>query len=183
MKRKWNEQEYFSYLNIPDTWNNLEEFVDWYMESKMPVRIPQDTFVFTNENVTATVLFRHKNFQVELYLGFPNKLSGEHFHPGMEVIIMQIAKLDEYTVWGLCMNILKDGHSHIVDSQGERGVVFLSFEKWEDESRMTSASANWTGKTDGPLHDALIKHHYPESFVSNGYAVVSKTDKKLTNFT
>lgn len=178
MKRKWTEKDYFSYLKVPDTWDSVEAFADWYMEEKMPIRIPEDSYVYTNENATAVVLFRHKNFQVELYLGFPESEVDEHYHPGMEVIAMQIGKMNQEVVWGMYTDTLKQGQSHSFDFQGKKGSAFLTFEKWSDESRMTSASANWIGKTAGPKHDALIKKHYPDSLVKDGYAAVTEADKK-----
>lgn len=176
MKYKWNEEEYYSYLDIPETWDDLESFADWYMASKMPIRIPENSHVYTNENASAIVLFRHKNFQVELYLGFPENYVDEHYHPGMEVITMQIGKMNPGIIWGGYTDTLLDGQSHSANFLSTNGCVFLTFEKWFDESRMTSASVNWVGRTAGPRHDALIKKHYPDSHIENGHADVRKKE-------
>lgn len=174
MKFKWNEEEYFSHLTIPQTWDGVEEFCNWYMENKMPIMIPEDSHVYTNENATAIVLFRHRNFQVELYIGFPENAVEDHFHPNMEVITMQIGKMNVGIVWGAYTDTLVHGQSHSGNFSSPRGCAFLTFEKWDDENKMTSASVNWIGKTAGPKHDALIKKHYPDSYVENGYADVTK---------
>lgn len=174
MKQKWNEQEYFSHLNIPDTWNDIEDFADWYMASKMPIRIPEDSYVYTNENSTAIILFRHKNFQVEMYIGYPETHVEEHFHPDMEVITMQIGKMNPGILWGAYTDTLLDGQSHSANFSSERGCVFLTFEKWFNEFDMTSASVNWIGKTAGTKHEKNIKQHYPNSIIENGHATVKK---------
>jgi len=178
MKQKWDEQEYYSYLNIPDSWNTLEDFADWYMASKMPIKIPEDSYVYTNENTTAIVLFRHNNFQVEMYIGFPKSHVEEHFHPNMEVITMQIGKMNKGILWGAYTDILMNGQSHNANFSSERGCVFLTFEKWLNNEKITSASVNWIGKTDGPKHKQNILQHYPNAFSDGLYVDVTRGMKK-----
>lgn len=178
MKLKWNEREYYSHLNIPETWNSLEDFADWYMASKMPIRIPENSYVYTNENSTAITLFRHKNFQVEMYIGFPKTNVENHFHPEMEVITMQIGKMNHGILWGAYTDILLDGQSHDANFTSERGCVFLTFERWFSEEHMTSASVNWIGTTAGPKHIENILQHYPDASINGLHADVTKGKQK-----
>lgn len=163
--------EFYSHIEIPETWNSLTEFAEWYMNVKMPVMIPVDTFVYVTDDATATVLFRKGQFQVEIYLLHPYSKVSTHSHPGVELFLVQIGNMDKKINWGFFGPILKDGETH-ENKQGsdEHGSVFLSFEKWNDNRKMTSASVNWKGKTEGPIHEALIKKHYPNAIVENGYA-------------
>lgn len=173
MNTKWPVTSYFDYLDIPETWETLEQFADWYMANKMPMRIPVDSFVFANDNASAITIFRHKNFQVELYLGFPNTTNDTHFHPGMEVITVQVGRMNIGTVWGGYTEPLLDGESHSLDFSSNLGCAFLTFEKWKPGKRLTSAMVNWKGKTAGPKHDALIKLWYPDAILEDGYADVT----------
>jgi len=168
----WPVADYFKYLDIPDTWDTLESFANWYMASKMPMRIPVDSFVFTNEDATAVTLFRHKNYQVELYLGYPNVTVHEHFHPGMEVITTQIGRMN-FAMWGLFTEKLVEGQSHSLDMSSPMGSAILTFECWKPGKRLTSAMVNWKGKTSGPKHEALIKLWYPDAILEDGYADVT----------
>ena len=169
----FDEKEYYSYLKVPDDWENLDSFMKWYMDQKMPIRIPVDSFVYLNENATSIVLFRHKNYQVEMYSTAPSSSLYEHFHPNMEIITMQIKKMMFNSDWGIPSEALLDGFSHNGDFNSVRGCVFLTFEKWLNGARMTSAMVNWKGKTAGKLHDALIRKHYPDAYVTEGYADVT----------
>lgn len=174
MQQKWKEEEYFSNLNIPNNWNSLEDFVDWYMASKMPIIIPEDSQVYVNENSTSIVFFRHGNFQVELYITFPGTYVEPHFHPGMEIITMQIGKMNKNIIWGSCSDKLIPGKYHEADFRSEKGCVFFTFERWFDEKNMTSASVNWKGKTVGKKHIENILAQYPNSFVNGYYVDVSR---------
>ena len=76
----------FANFQTPDTWANVQEFSDWWMNAKMPVIFPQNPEVFLSDDATAICLFRHGRFQVELYLIHPKPGVPTHEHPGVEVI-------------------------------------------------------------------------------------------------
>lgn len=177
-RKIWNQQEYFSHINIPESWDNLTAFADWYMESKMPMMLPVGSPVYVTNDATAIVVFRKGQYQVELYIIHGKTMVGKHFHPGMEVITMQIGNMDD-AVWGMYSHLLEDGESHDGDFSCDIGAAFLTFEKWFDESKMTSAAVNWKGKTSGDIHDELIRKYRPDAFVENNYADVSITNKKV----
>jgi hypothetical protein len=166
----WNQEEFFSHIEIPETWNNVTEFADWYMGVKMPLMLPAGSPVYVTNNATAIVLFKKGQYQVELYIVYGKSSTSNHSHPGMEVITMQIGNMGTET-WGMYSPILKSGDSHDANFNGN-GAVFLTFEKWDDESLMSSASVNWNGQTSGPIHDELIKRYRPDIFVEDGYAIV-----------
>jgi hypothetical protein len=50
----------------------------------------------------------------------------------------------------------------------------LTFEKWPDGVEITTAAANWVGETAGPKQEAIIRAKYPNAYIANGYADVTK---------
>lgn len=170
-RKIWDQDEYFSKLEIPETWDNLTDFADWYMSVRMPLMLPFGSPVYVTNNATAIVIFKKGQYQVEMYIVYNKSMTSNHSHPGMEVITMQIGNMND-NIWGMYSHTLKSGESHAADFNGPEGAVFLTFEKWEDESLMSSASVNWNGKTSGPIHDELIRKYRPDIFVEDGYAIV-----------
>ena len=174
-RKIWDQEEYFSHLTIPETWNSVEDFANWYMESKMPLMLPVGSPVYVTNNATAIVIFKKGHYQIEMYIVYGKSSIGMHSHPGMELITMQIGNMNN-NVWGMYSPLLGDGQAHDADFVGPHGAVFLTFEKWKDEDKMSSASVNWHGKTSGPIHDELIKKYRPDIFVEDGYSII-KQDK------
>ena len=110
--------DYYSGLTIPDDWESLEDFVEWFVESKYPIIIPWNAEVrrtddatticlfrkgqyqveiyliypFLNRHivVASSVLFRKGQYQVEIYLIYPGYMIQPHQHPGVEVITMNM---------------------------------------------------------------------------------------------
>lgn len=175
---RWKQSDYFSHIQIPDTWDNLTEFADWFMQQRMPMMIPIDSHVYVTDNATAIVVFRHGHYQAEMYIGHPSSHVEDHFHPGMDIITMMIGNMDAHMAeWGAYTDTLHDGTSHDAVFESNRGTVFMTFEYWQDKKRMSSASVNWKGVTAGPTHSALIKKHYPTAIVEGNYAEVLSTDQ------
>ena len=50
--------DYYSTLAIPDTWNTLEDFVDWFVDSKYPIIVPWNAEVRRTDDATTICLFR-----------------------------------------------------------------------------------------------------------------------------
>ena len=175
--------EYFNNLQIPDSWNCIEDFVNWYLDNKMPLMIPWDAKVTQTDDATAICIFRKPPFQLEMYIIHPNKVVPEHSHPDMDVITMIMgggktapkSTTGVSSTWGLISENLKDGEKHGGQARefSNDGYVILSFEKWPENVEMTSAAINWLGKTAGPIHDKLIEKHYPGSITAPGSADVN----------
>ena len=161
---------------MADKWNSVQEFGEWYLANKMPMLIPEDSYVYSTENVTSIILYRAGRYQAELYLARPNIKTSEHFHPNLEVSICQIGAMNPMAALGKLNPVLKIGSSHGGEFNSDKGAVFISFEKWNTGVPMTSATVDWKGQTDGPLHDALIRQHCPNSFIKDGYADVSRSN-------
>jgi len=180
-----NASDYFSDIQIPDTWDTLENFVDWYMSARMPMMIPWDSAVRQTDDATTICLFKKPPYQVEIYLIHENQSIPLHGHPGIEVITMLGAggrlwlpsdtSLSLGSSWGSLSSKLQGDEVHGGNtwSKLSDGFCLYSFEKWPSDIKMTSAAIQWKGSTAGPIHDALISKHYPGAVTSPGYADVT----------
>jgi hypothetical protein len=182
--------EYFANINIPDDWNSIEEFVDWYIDARMPLMVPWNAHVIRSDDATAMCVFKKGHYQVELYLEFPKMYIQRHSHPRMEVIVVDfggghINPAGEHPMgtaksWGKVFENVKDGNEHGGDtiSSFSNGSCFLACQRWENIDEMTSAAIQWKGTTAGPLQEELIRKAFAnrnlEVKVESGYADVSE---------
>lgn len=193
-KTEWKKIEaidYFADLDIPDDWDTLENFVDWYLTSKMPMLIPWNAEVIRSDDAVAICIFRKGNYQVELYLEYPKMWIRRHSHPRMEVITMNLGggklspkdtTLDTSRLWGTMSKKLNPGSYHGDKGGGfGYGFVTLAFQRWEDPSEMTSAAVQWKGELQGPIQEELIKRNKNNVYVRPGYADVSLPEKTDLN--
>lgn len=178
--KKCTPATYFGNIEIPDTWDSIESFTNWYLEQRMPLMIPWDAEVIRTDDATAICVFRKPPYQVELYLIHPGLSVAKHAHPGMDVITMTLGggKIDTRSVtntstsWGDISENLKNGEFHGGQTvlQKSLGFSLMSFEKWPEGVPMTSAAIHWKGNTAGDIHDRLIEKHHPNAIIKEGYA-------------
>lgn len=157
--KQYRFEDYESKFIIPETWNSLDEFIDWYMNSGMPFMMPIGSEVYRTENASAIVMFRQGRYQVELYINDPLCEVSDHAHPDLDLVIMPIGRMEPGhwpIAWGRTTELLKAGDTHNGNFNSTKGTVFLTFEYWKEGVEMTSASVNWAGPTDGKKHDELI---------------------------
>jgi hypothetical protein len=161
----------FGVLNTPDTWENVGAFCDWYMENNMPIRFPSNPEVFLSDDATAVCLFRHGQFQVELYLIHPQPKVPIHEHPNVDVIKLTV-KGNEAIASGILTN--GESHGSGFRSEGEEiGFPLFAIQHWKEEIP-TTVSAQWRGRTVGPMQENLIRRFHPNSLVIDGYADITK---------
>lgn len=189
MFKKIDLKDYIK-VTIPDTWNTIEEFTDWYMNNGMLFIPPWDAEVICSDDATAMTIFRKDRYQVELYLVHPDKLVPMHAHPGMESLLISLGggeqgSPDEFGVssrWGEYSAVLREGETHGDRQVGysPKGYAMLTFQKWNGNNKLTSAAIQWRGETAGPLQDALIKKHNPNALTFPGYADITiKSAKEI----
>lgn len=181
--KKIDPNEYFSNIQIPDDWANLEEFADWYLDNRMPLMIPYNAEVSRTDDAVAVCLFRKGNYQVELYLEYAGMWIRPHAHPRMEVITMQLGggsiwpadKCGVSKSWGILETKLTPGNVHGGDQgvQVGNGFVTFAFQRWENPEEMSSAAAQWQGELQGPYHGELIKRKHKNALVLDNYADVA----------
>jgi hypothetical protein len=180
--------EYFSNISIPDDWDSLEEFVQWYLDARMPMMIPWNATVIKSDDAAAICVFKKGQYQVEFYLEFPRMYVPKHSHPDMEVIIMDLGGGKRAPthqqhngtdkIWGNIRSKLMPGEYHGGDesSKQSNGFVTLAFQKWYNTEKMTSAAIQWEGETAGPVQETLIKQHNPNAVTDEGYADISRNN-------
>lgn len=183
---KINSNEYFKDVVIPENWTSVEEFTGWWVKNKMPLMIPHNAEVIISDDATAICVFRHGRFQIEFYIIKPHYSIESHCHPGMEVMTLYFAGgknsppgersfCNTADKWGRVRSKLESGEYHGgEDTDVFSGFVLVAIQKWEEGIPMTSAAINWTGKTAGPLQEALIKKHRPDVFIEPGYVDITK---------
>lgn len=170
--------------SIPETWNDVSEFANWWCSVGMPMLPPKNMEIYLTDDATSFCLFRKGRFQVELYLIHPDPNLQEHGHPGVEVIKMRIPEItfDESgniilpNNWGMMSDVLYDGERHLQKGKymiENKGFPLLAFQHWKNCEPSTVAAA-WEGETVGPMHEALIKRFFPNAFIERGYADISK---------
>ena len=175
---------YFENIVIPDDWKTLEDFVDWYLDARMPFMVPHNAEVIRSDDAVAICIFKKSHYQVEFYLEFPHMDIPRHSHPDMEVIIMDLGggsasprhKIGLSTNWGLVEKKILSGNEHGGSTTGiiSKGKCFLAFQRWDNIKEMSSAAIQWKGTTAGPVQEQLIRDNKKHAFVESGYADVSK---------
>ena len=188
--KKCSPIDYFKEIIVPDSWETIEDFTNWYLGQRMPLMIPWDAEVIRTDDATAICIFRKPPYQVELYLIHPGLSVSRHAHPGMDVITMSLGggKNDTKSIigtstnWGNISENLKAGELHGGQSMPLTSLGFglISFEKWPANIPMTSAAIHWQGKTAGPIHDNLIKSRNPGCVVKSGHADITNSQINKT---
>lgn len=189
--KQFDASKYFSNLNIPDDWDTLEDFVEWYMESKMPMMIPYNATVIRSDDACAICLFRKGQYQVEFYLEYPEMYIRKHAHPRMEVITMHLgggsmsppSETGTSMTWGQAATKLMPDQYHGGDSSPviSDGFITLAFQKWYDVNEMTSAAVQWKGELQGPIQAETIKNYKNNAYITSDYADVTDSHPNVKN--
>ena len=163
----------YNFEDVPESWNNVREFAEWYVTAGLPTLFPVGNEVFCSDDATATCLFRKGQFQVELYMVHPRPVVPEHSHPYMEVIEMRI---DSITMLATLTNTLVSEETHGPGIRLEadvNGFPLIAFQHWLDRKPTTIASM-WKGLTAGPKHIELIRRFNPNAYIDGDYADITK---------
>lgn len=177
---QYNYKEYSSHIpleNIPESWNSIEEFHDWYVGNGMPFLPPENVEIHCSDDATAVCVFRKGQFQVELYLVHPNPLVQVHEHPGVRLIKIMSKGVGSNGVFGCTEGVLDNGGAHGLGGRSteENGFLLMGIEQWHPSLTPSTVAAAWKGKTAGPKHEALIRRLRPNALVVDGYADTTKT--------
>jgi hypothetical protein len=159
-----------SSIAVPETWESLEEFATWYLDSQLPYRIPEDAELFRSDDASALCVFRHGQFQVEQYFIDDIYRVKAHAHPGVEV--MQVSMVTVGLPFGEPTNHIQSGEFHGGKGQPSdpcRPGSILAFERWQEGLKPTTVAARWHGPLVGPLHRAIVTRFYPEVRIVDDY--------------
>lgn len=183
----WPFKRIYPDLTIPDDWDSLDDFVEWYMAAEMPMVVPWDATVFRTDDATAISIFRKGRYQLELYLIHPKEIIQVHSHPGMEIITVSMGggmvcgpeylHGTSFRVGSTAIKLMEGEYHGGAPTGNSTGFVLLSFEKWLRDVPITSAAVQWCGPTAGPIHDELLTKYYPGSVELPGQGDVTKFTK------
>lgn len=159
-------------MTIPDTWNNLDSFVTWYIENGYPRKPPDPPEIYFTDVGTSVIIFRQDVYQAEFYIGSPFFNTSKHYHPFEQSIIVvggngkgrRGEKIDEEPPW---VNIDHNQHNQRVDStlydyqwhqlsSYNKGLYFFNFQRWPSKEKMSSAIIGYNGDSLGPVHEELM---------------------------
>ena len=157
-------KDYFD--KLPDSWDDLESFIEWYFAAKMPLAVPWNSTMALTDNTTSVPLFRKFPYLVELHLVHPGCSVPEHCHPGTEVIVMMMGGGNNLiTEWGEFKKKLAPGEYHKLGdvNKTKEGLVYMTFSKWPDgwleknKNFVAGIMTQWQGDITGPVHEQFIK--------------------------
>jgi hypothetical protein len=157
-------------------WESLEDFRDWYMGYGLPLAMPESFEIYESDDALSFPLFRYKNFQVELYvLHSPTKVL-VHAHPYVEVIQFDF-NVDSISSSPKLVYPATHGSAEFVErfDASEHRLLLLTFERWPVNSKPSTLAAVWKGYIHGPKQEALIRRFFPDAYINNGYADITRT--------
>jgi hypothetical protein len=171
-------------------WATIEEFATWYIAEKMPLLPPYGVSTLVCETTTTAVVFRHKQFQVELYTVHPGGESTHHAHPNLDTITIMLGggvsardKKGLTGVYGRVTSKLKAGEFHaFVDGDRlnlDKGMLLLTLQKWKDGVPLSSTLIDWQGNSLGPIHEKILMKALPDLVITAG--VVPAYQYAITN--
>lgn len=132
--------------------DSLDEFKDWWLANRV-INTPTDDSLNFVADTHGVVLFRHNEFQVELFVVKPNSEIKPHIHPNVdsfEVFIsgdINFMCNDEWfdkNIIGLTIRVKPNSfHGGLF---GENGGCFLSIQRWLNEVKPTFVGNDWADK-------------------------------------
>ncbi len=148
----------------------LEEFARYWISAGKPYLPPQDSPVIETDYTLSMIVFRDKEFQVELYLAKPNWSTPKHTHLFDSITVFNGGKmfgrrgqsLDENPPWYALEDsdidkiqpVLPMGHWHQIRAT-ERGFSFYNIQYWPKD-KPTSATIGYHGEAMGPIHQGVL---------------------------
>lgn len=178
-------------IDVPDSWATLEDFMRWYLDSNCPIAPPHDYEIYTvAEGILVFALFRKGPYQVEMYMIENKDLIEEHEHPYVEVIQMPIYQVPERDNAGLAR--WAEPSEKLVHGQRHGGIplppelqhyarsLLIVFQKWPPGIRQSTISVSWKGVSMGPKHEALVRRHFPDVYIKDGFIDITRTMEPAT---
>lgn len=171
-------------LRIPESWPSLEAFAAWYIDAGLPMLPPADFHPFRTDDAVAICTFRQPPFQVELYVIDDPLEVPLHEHPHVEVIqyvfdradLAQHGRARPRQLGPKLGKGMAHGAVGPDDRQHDGNGVLYTFERWPDGVTPSTVSAVWKGPVVGPRHEELIRRIFPEAYVKDGFADITRTN-------
>lgn len=173
-------------ISVPDDWASLSDFVKWYLDNNCPLAVPNDYEIYTvAEGILVFSMFRKGRYQVEMYMIENKDLIEEHEHPYVEVIQMPIYQVpsdgaEGLAKWAEPSDPLVHGQRHggiplPAELQNYQRSLLIVFQKWPPGIRQSTISVSWKGVSMGPKHEALVRRHFPDAYIKDGYIDITRS--------
>lgn len=156
--------------DIPD-FKDIVDFNKWYVKNGGYVTFFEPFETYDLDHVTATPIFRHDRFQVELYVIDKGQYVPAHSHPGVNSLEHGTGLIKPEFITNDC--ILWDGMSHghrnrpVVEKL--RGSILFTTQHWLGTMPVTTISARWKGKAFSAKHMELVKKLTPDVIIDGDY--------------
>lgn len=167
--------------SVPE-FSDVSHFAKWYLKNNMPLLLPMPYEVYSSDDATSMCLFRHKRYQFELYLIYPDPVIPLHLHPGVENIEVDVTSIQKAVIEKnvpaaaiFAPQPPDEYHGRSIKTKASSsGFMLFSAQKWDDGIEMSTIAARWKGHTAGPKHEALIRRFNPDCLIYPGYADVTQ---------
>ena len=140
--------------------DDLEAFMTWWLANRV-INTPCEKETNFNGVLSGVVLYRHGQYQVQLFIVQPNSVIDAHIHPNV----------DSFEVFvGGDINFMCDGnwndqsvvgaHIRVRETSwhggkfGPKGGCFLSIQKWLNNVPPTSVGDDWDDKNNNKVGTA-----------------------------
>lgn len=154
--------------------DELEKFARWFLDKSSVIgMVPFAGAVDHIEGVTSVLMYRHGQFQVQMFVVPPHTVIPEHTHPDVDNIQVYMGGNIQFSVGGrfvsLAENVAPDAgqlglaklrgkmfrvkpsdpHGAFI---GEGGGVFLAIQQWLNGTMPDCVARNYNGLTMGEDH-------------------------------
>jgi len=126
----------------------LAIFKDWWLANRV-MNVPVDAIHFYDK-VSGLVIYRHEEFQVELFITQPMTKGLSHIHPNVDSFEVYLSGDISFDCQGEIFNTNKLGDSLRIRPDcwhggdfNENGGAFLSIQKWLNGVKPTSIVTDW----------------------------------------
>ena len=76
--------------------DELSHFLDWYRENPQRIYVPLENSVHFVEGVTGLTIYRHGEYQVQLFTTTPNTVIPSHVHPNVDSYEVALSGMEFY---------------------------------------------------------------------------------------
>lgn len=132
--------------------DDLEMFLNWWLNNRI-INTPSDNSIVCQKDTHGVVLYRHGQYQVELFVVKPNSEIVPHIHPNVDSYEVYVSgdikftrdnEVFDQTAIGMQIRVKPSNwHGGLF---GARGGVFLSVQKWLNGVNPTFVGDDWTDK-------------------------------------
>lgn len=166
--------------------NSFEEFVVWYFNGGIKFYLDHGVFstIMIGTNTSETIIFSHKQFQVELYV--VNRSDDfyieQHTHPNVrtfEYLVTPNSVKTEVTSEYVRNNISQPGvpHGGKISKLNVYGYFFIVCQEWLGNKKGHISILDYVGPSVGPLHEKLLQARNPQALTLD--SIVNSTGTRI----